>query len=298
MTLATCQGLTRRYAARLALHDVSFSAGAGEVVGLIGPNGAGKTTLLRIFAGELRADTGSTIIAGASALTRAARARVGYAEDPPLAPLELSGLEWLKYLASHRARSPGDRLQLVRHAIDFADLHQFIARRIAEYSRGMAQRLALAAASICGSHLVLLDEVLSGADPLVVRRLRDSVTRLAQEGRAVIVASHDLATVERLATRVLVLVRGRLVRELSMAALLTQRVAELSLAAGGLSSTDRLLQRFPGSVRTGAGVDIPLTEGLSVEQVLAECRALRIAVSASRVRYRGLEDILFESAHP
>jgi ABC-type multidrug transport system ATPase subunit len=298
MTLLEVQAVSHRYGSRVALDAVSLSLAPGEIAGLIGPNGAGKTTLLRLVAGDLRADSGSLTIAGHRAGTRTARRLLGYAGDPPVSPPELSALEWLRYLASHRARSPAERVDLVQHAIGLAELGEFAGRRIAGYSRGMAQRLALAAAAVCGPRLVLLDEVLSGADPLVARRLRDGIGRLAAEGRGIVIASHDLATVERLATRVLVLVRGRLVREVAMAALLSERVAELVLPGNGLSYVGALLQRFAGAVRTGAGADIPLTGGLTLEQVLAECRALRIAVAASRVRYRGLEDILLEAAGP
>jgi ABC-2 type transport system ATP-binding protein len=101
---------------------VSLSAEPGEIVGVIGPNGAGKTTLLRIIAGELAATSGSAFIAGHRCGTRAARALVGYAAEPPLAPPELTGLEWLRYLAGHCARGGAERLELVRSAIELGVL--------------------------------------------------------------------------------------------------------------------------------------------------------------------------------
>lgn len=276
----------------VALDDCTFEAAGGEIVGVVGPNGAGKTTLLRLLAGDLALTHGEAFIGGFRAGTRAARRLVGYAPDPPIAPLELTGIEWLNYLASHRAGGPASRLTMVRGAVEIGGLEEFAGRRIAEYSRGMAQRLSLAAAAMIGCGVLLLDEVLSGVDPLIARRLRASVASIATQGRLVLVASHDLATLERLATRVLVLWRGRIVADVTTAALLTERVAELSLNGSGLPRVAWLLDRFPGAVRTGDGVAIPLSGGLTIEAVLAACRSERIAVSASRLRYRALEDVL------
>jgi ABC-2 type transport system ATP-binding protein len=274
------------------LDGVTFSGENGEILGVVGPNGAGKTTLLRILAGELAPTSGAAAVATYRCRSRAGRALIGYAPDPPVIPPELTGLEWLRYLSSHCARSPAERLDLVRSAIELAALEDFVGRRVAEYSRGMAQRLGLAAATLCARKVVLLDETLSGIDPLVARSLRQTLSRLAAAGRLILLASHDLGTIEQLATRALVLFRGRLVADVSMAALLGERIAELSLNGGALSSPEWLLGRFRGAVRTGAGIAIPLTGGLSIEQLLEECRAQRIPVAASRIRYRRLEDIL------
>jgi ABC-2 type transport system ATP-binding protein len=296
MSLLVCESLTRMFGkGRRALDQVGFSADAGEILGIVGPNGAGKTTLLRILAGELVPTAGAASIAGHRSGTRAGRLLVGYAADPPLIPPELTGVEWLRYLASHCGRGPAERLDLVRAAIEFAALEEFVGRRVAEYSRGMAQRLGLAAATLCSRKVVLLDEVLSGIDALVARALRHNIARLAAAGRLVLLASHDLSTIEQLATRALVFSRGRLVADLSMAALLGERVAELSLNGAALANTEWLLQRFRGAARTGEGVAIPLTAGLTVEQVLEECHARRVAVAASRLRYHRLEDILIAS---
>lgn len=275
-----------------ALAECTFAAAAGEIVGVVGPNGAGKTTLLRVLAGDLALTSGEAFIGGFRAGTRAARRLVGYAPDPPVAPPELSGIEWLTYLASHRASGPAARLTMVRDAVGVGGLEEFAGRQIAVYSRGMAQRLALAAAAMIGCGVLLLDEVLSGVDPLIAHQLRATIAGLATRGRLILVASHDLATIERLATRVLVLWRGRVVTDVATATLLTERVAELSLNGSGLPRVDWLLDRFPGAVRTGEGVAIPLTGGLTIEAVLAACRTERIAVSASRLRYRVLEDVL------
>jgi len=281
---------------RVALQPCSLAVQEGEIVGLIGPNGAGKTTMLRLIAGELPLTSGELLVTGRRAGSPRARRAVGYASDPPTAPPELTGLEWLEYLASHRAGHSGARTALLQWAVQLADLEPFGGRRISEYSRGMMQRLALAAAAVSGRSVLALDEVLSGIDPIVARRLRHQILQLAARGRSILIASHDLATLERIATRVLVLWDGLLVTDVCVAKLVSERVAELSLSGSSLAGVDRLLARFEGSVRTGEGVSVPLTNGLTIESVMTACRSLRIAVAASRTRYRALEDILAAAA--
>jgi ABC-type multidrug transport system ATPase subunit len=300
VTLLQFSGVTRVYGsgrrARTGLRDVTLAVSPGEIVGLVGPNGAGKTTLLRLAAGELVPTSGEVLVEEHRAGTRAARLLVGFAPDPPVAPPELTGLEWLWYIASHRARTGAERANLVAQAIGLGELEEFAARRIAGYSRGMALRLGLAAAALGRAPLLLLDETLSGLDPLVQRRLREQIGRLTLGGRAVIVASHDLGALERIATRVLVMLEGRVIADVAIADLLAERVAELSFTGAGLPGLDRVLLRFPAALRTGSGVSVPLVRGLTIEHVFAVCREERVAVAGSRVRYRALEDLLVAAA--
>ena len=111
-----------------------------------------------------------------------------------------------------------------------ADLEAFVGRRIGEYSRGMMQRLGLAAAAVCGNSVLALDEVLSGVDPLVSRRLRSQICQLAALDRVVIIASHDLAALEKIATRVLVLWDGQVSADVSVSQLVNERVSVFILA--------------------------------------------------------------------
>ncbi len=297
--LVACRAVTKVYGSgrrsRTALADCSFSAGCGEIVGVVGPNGAGKTTLLSLIAGELVPTSGDVVVGQHRAGTRPARRAVGFAPDPPVVPPELTGAEWLAYLASQRSDSPQGRVRRVSWAVEFAELGGFVDRRIAGYSRGMAQRLALAAAAVLQEGVLVLDEVLAGVDPLVQRRLREQIAQLARHGSAVLIASHDLAAVERLATRVVVLWEGRVIADAFTAALVRERVAELTLTGSALAQAERLLLRYPGGVRTGQGVAIPLIGGLTVEEVLAAAREERLPVAGSRVRYQALEDLLVQA---
>jgi len=296
MSMLRVTALTKTFGrgrrAHVALDSCTFAADRGEIIGVIGPNGAGKTTLLGVLAGRVPASSGSVEIAGRRAGAAPARRTIGFASDPPLAPPELSGTEWLRYLASHRAASPAERLSLVRRGIEVGELETFSSRPIGGYSRGMGQRLALASAVAERAELLLLDETLAGVDPLVQRRLRQQIANQASQGRCIVIASHDLAAVERLATRVLVLWRGRIIADIATARLLAERVAEITLSGSALAGVDQLIGRYPGALRTGHGLAVPLARGLTIEQLLTDCHEQRIPVAATRVRYRALEDIL------
>ncbi len=295
--LIRCERVQKVYGrgrrAKEAVKPSDFEVSAGEIVGLVGPNGAGKTTLLRMIGGHLRPTSGEIRVGGFRAGTREARRIIGFGSDPPIAPRELTGLEWLTYLASHRSETPGGRVVLVSEALELGDLADFARRRTAEYSRGMSQQLALAAAAMCGP-VMLLDETLSGLDPIVAKNLRASIAQFASSGKALIIATHDLATVERIATRAIILVKGNIAASVEMAKLLSSRVAEVEMSRTSGSSRDMLLRRFPDATLIPQGISVPLSRGLTIESVLATCRLERVAVSASRVRYRELEDLLVE----
>lgn len=283
---------TRSRGRWLGIDCISFEVDRGEIVGVVGPNGAGKSTLLRALSGTARLTRGSMVIDGYRVGTRGARRAFGYAADPPLMPAELSGYEWLQYVASHRATSRGHRLRLTQWALELIEGESFADRRIGTYSRGMAQRLAFGAAAIAGERVFALDETLTGVDPIVHRQLRNRIRELGGAGRVVLVASHDLATIERVATRVLVLVEGRLVADVSTATLLDRRVAEVTVTGDARVAAERLLAHYPDGRPTQLGVLIPLRRGLSIEHVLATCRDERLPIAQSRIRYETLEDIV------
>ena len=127
---------------------------------------------------------------------------------------------------------------------------------------------------------------------VAVEDLSYEIGRAANSGRIVLVASHNLSTVERLATRVLVLRHGRIVADETMATFLRERVAELTLSGRSMIAVDRLVLMFRGAVRTGVGIDVPLDARTSMEQLLAACRRENVPVAGSRVRYRRLEELL------
>ena len=273
-----------------ALAGVSLELVAGEIVGLVGANGAGKTTLLRIAAGLLDPDGGVVRVAGGDPRGLAARRVLGFAPSAPAFPPALTVRELLEYYARWHAPTPAHRL--VADALALGGLEAVTDRRATQLSTGWAQRLALAQAGLGGRRVLLLDETLAGGDPVARRATAEHLTALARGGAAILLASHDLAAIERLAARVVILRAGVVVRAAPLVELLRERVLEVVLDAPAASLP-------PGFRPTAAGAECELGDG-TVESALVRCRLHRLAVRASRVRLKTLEDVVVEALveHP
>jgi len=280
-------GVTRRRRGAAApVADASVELAAGEVVALVGPPGSGKTTLLEVAAARLAADAGAVTVAGVAAGTRAARVLLGYAPASPVFPPALNVREVLAYLARFHVSGVARR-GLVAAALERGGLEGAAERRAAGLALPLARRLALAQAVLGHRRVLLLDETLSGVDAGGRRAMCERVRELAASGVAVLLASSDLAAVERIAARVLVMRDGRLVREVPTAALLRERVLEILLDAPPAAPP-------PGFRLTSYGLQTDLGPR-SAEAALALCREHRLAVRASRVRLRTLEDAVLDA---
>ncbi len=259
-----------------ALDVVSLALLPGEITGIVGPSGAGKTTLLRVAAGLVAPERGSVRRSGAA----------GYAPEAPVFPPALMVREVLAYYARFHAAGTARRA-LVHDALELAGLAPAADARAAALGRADLQRLALAQAALGGRRVLLLDETLSGLDPLARRDLCGRVAHLAATGVAVLLAARDLAALERIAGRVLVLRAGRIVRAGPLASLLAERVLEVIL-------DNPPPEPPPGFRVTAAGLEAPLA-GRTPEAALALCRAHRLAVRATRVRVKSLEEIVLDA---
>jgi ABC-type multidrug transport system ATPase subunit len=274
-----------------ALDGADLVALAGECVGLVGPNGAGKSTLLAIAAGLLDADGGAIWVCGREPRAIEARRRVGYAPEQPAFFRELTVGEVLAYFAVAHARDGAARRALVAEAVELGGLEEWIDRRAGTLSRGIGQRLALAQAALGRRELVLLDETLSGIDPLAQRDARERIRSLVERGATVVVASHDLAAVERVATRVAILTGGRTVRMLTASDLALDRSLVLVVDGPARAAASVLAERYPQVVCEPAGARVAIGPRETPEGILAYCRERRIGVRASRVVSRTLEEV-------
>jgi ABC-2 type transport system ATP-binding protein len=269
-----------------AVDGVSLELVAGEIVGLVGPCGAGTTTLLRLAAGLLAPDDGTVWLDGAPIRSWRARRLVGFAPENPVFPPTLTVRETLEYFARFHVAGAARRA-LVAAALEFGGLETVARWRASLLPRGWTRRLALAQAALGARRVLLLDQTFSGLDPLARRELGERLRRCAGAGMAVLLAAHEPDVLERIVSRAVVLRRGAVVRHGSLATLLRQRVLEIVL--------DRPpAQPPPGFRVTAIGLETDLEDG-SVEAALALCRVHRLAVRASRVRYRSLEDAVLEA---
>lgn len=201
------EGLTRRYGAVTAVDDLSFDVRSGETFALIGPNGAGKTTTLKCLLGLVRPDRGSIAI-GRQGLPPAdprGREGIGYVPQRTAFPHGRSVRDVLGFVAELR----GLPAAAVSAALERVRMDGMAARRARELSGGYAQRLALASALLGDPELLILDEPTASLDPQATHEFRSLVQALQREGRTLLLCSHLLTEVERIADRVLILVQGR-----------------------------------------------------------------------------------------
>ncbi len=273
-----------------ALDGTDLVALAGECVGLVGPNGAGKSTLLAVAAGLLAPDAGDIWVCGRWPRSPGARRLVGYAPEHPAFYPELTVREVLACFAAAHARPPAARRALVDEALDLGGLAAWADRRAGALSRGIAERLALAQAALGRRELLLLDETLSGLDPLAQRDARERIRGLIERGATVVISSHDLAVVERLATRVAILQQGRTVRVLEAGDLARQLSLVLVVDGSPRAAAQVLSQRYSQVLCEPAGARVAIGPRETPEDILAYCREHRIGVRASRVVSRTLEE--------
>ena len=206
-------GLAKSFGKQVAVGGLSFQVAAGEVVGLVGANGAGKTTTLLSVAGILRPDAGHIRIAGHDLATAPveAKRRLGFVPDEPALFEYLTVEEHLRFIARLYGVADIDR----RLPALLADLDLHDRRRAFpdELSRGMRQKLALGCAFVHDPQVLLLDEPLTGLDPIGIRRMKDAIKHRASGGAAVLLSSHLLDVVRELCARVIVLAHGKALAE-------------------------------------------------------------------------------------
>lgn len=202
------EGLTKRYDGVLALEDVSFSVGYGEVFALVGPNGAGKTTLLRLLTGILRPDSGRLRLLG-SADPMEARPRIGYMPEERGLYKSLTPLEMVAYFGELRGLSRREARTAAEASLDAVGMLGHGRRKLEELSKGMAQRVQFAATMVHQPRLLILDEPFTGLDPVSALYLRNVLADLRSDGGAILLSTHNMDHAEKLCDRLLMLHRGR-----------------------------------------------------------------------------------------
>src|ERR1051325_1448419 len=199
---------SKNYSGFAAVRDLTFSVGAGEIVGLVGANGAGKTTTLRAITGILRPTQGTIRIGGNDIQNQPLAARHQFAYIPDtIHPYDLLTVtEHLHFIAlAYRIKNAEQKYDALLEELELADKKSEIASNL---SRGMLQKLSLACAFLREPRVIILDEPLTGLDPRGIRNIKQSIRRRAASGTAFLLSSHLLVLVEALCDQVLILHRG------------------------------------------------------------------------------------------
>ncbi len=209
------RNVCKRFPGVLALDHVSFLAPAGQITGYLGPNGSGKSTTMKMIAGLIEIGSGEILFCGQSLRGDliAHKQRMGYVPEEPYLYAHLSGLEYLTMVAQLRGLATKRTAERIGGLLRLLSLHADRHSPISAYSKGMRQKILLIAALLHDPDLLLLDEPFSGLDVTSALVLRSLVQELANRGKVILFSSHELETVERVCSRVIILHRGKVVAD-------------------------------------------------------------------------------------
>ncbi|MFE6364334.1 ABC transporter ATP-binding protein [Streptomyces sp. NPDC057806] len=280
-------GLTKRYGEVLAVDDLSFTVRPGEVTGFLGPNGAGKSTTMRMVLGLDAPTSGSATVSGrAMAVQPTPLKAIGALLDAGAVLPSRSAYHHLLALAA----SNGLARRRVDVVLEEVGLAQVARRAAGTYSLGMKQRLGIAAALLGDPPVLVLDEPLNGLDPEGIVWMRGLMRRMAAEGRAVLMSSHLMGEIELTVDHLVVIGRGRLIADTSMAGFIAEHSArEVVVRSPRAEAFSRRLTGAGATVQT-AGEDRLLVSGLDASQIGALAAAGGVELHELALRQTSLED--------
>ncbi|MEK6629482.1 MAG: ABC transporter ATP-binding protein, partial [Acidobacteriota bacterium] len=211
--LVVADRVSKWYGQVIGLNDVSVSIPEG-ITGLLGPNGAGKSTLMKLLTGQLKPSKGSITVLGERIWNNPALYfRVGFCPEQDAFYDRMTGLEWVSGLVRLNGYTEAAALEAARTALVRVDLLDAADKKIGGYSKGMRQRVKLAQAIVHDPELLILDEPLSGMDPIARRRTIRLVKDWAKAGKSIIVSSHILYEIEAMTSNILLINNGRILAE-------------------------------------------------------------------------------------
>jgi ABC-2 type transport system ATP-binding protein len=282
-----------------ALDGLTFEIPAGGVFGLLGPNGAGKSTTLKLLVDLLRPTSGRAELLGLPPGDVRARQRLGFLPENPSFYDQLSAEELLFYFAGLFGYAPAERRSRAEKALDRVGLLDDRRRPLRQYSKGMVQRVGIAQAIVNDPELVILDEPMSGLDPIGRHEVRELILQLRDEGRTVLFSSHILSDAELLCSRVGILSSGRLVAQGSLAELTAGGgPAGTVVVVSGLSAevADAVAPRVRRMVRIDVGrYSFELDQAMRPEALVAELAASGAALVSVSPLSTTLEDVFLKA---
>ncbi|NJK38472.1 MAG: ABC transporter ATP-binding protein [Oscillatoriales cyanobacterium RM2_1_1] len=303
------RGLTKQFDRHLAVNDLDLQVSSGEVYGLIGPNGAGKTTLLRMLATAEEPTTGEIYISGERLLrdrtNPTLKQRLGYLPDDFPLYDDLTVWDYLDYFARLYNLQEPRRSRRLYEVLELVQLSPKRKSMIATLSRGMKQRLSLARTIIHEPLVLLLDEPVSGLDPIARMQFRDIIKSLHEAGMTIIISSHVLSDLEDFCTSIGIMELGYLVESAALKTLY-QRLSCQHILISALGGIDPLVAELKNHPQVDAWEILPKTQQLQVEfsgtsedcaELLKDLVTARIPVTEFHRTQESLESIFLKLGH-
>jgi ABC-2 type transport system ATP-binding protein len=213
VTVVAADHVSKWYGQVIGLNDVTVAVPSG-VTGLLGPNGAGKSTFMKLITGQLKPSKGGLTVLGEPIWQNPQLyARIGFCPEQDAFYDRMTGLEWVTALVRLNGLPESEAAGAARRALDMVDLTDAADKKIGAYSKGMRQRVKLAQALVHDPELLILDEPLSGMDPIARRKTIRLIREWGRSGRSVIVSSHILHEIESMTSNILLINQGRILAE-------------------------------------------------------------------------------------
>jgi len=281
-----------------AVRDVSFEVERGEIFGLLGPNGAGKTTTLKVMMSLIRPSKGSVRIFGLEVPDRRIHRRLGFLPENPYFYDYLSGREFVEFAGSIFGISRAARRRKAGDLLGRVGLAEAGRMPLRKYSKGMLQRLGIAQALVNDPELLVLDEPMSGLDPIGRRDVRSIIVGLRDSGTTILFSSHILSDVEMICDRVAIVSRGVVTSVGSLADLLRPEVRRTTIDAEALpeDAFEDLATLCIRIARTGALVHMEIEGDARVDEIIGRIRSSGGRVVAVVPHRETLEDIFVRDA--
>jgi ABC-2 type transport system ATP-binding protein len=289
--------VVKAYDQNVAVDRVSFEVDGGEVFGLLGPNGAGKSTLIRMTMDILRPDAGRILLDGAPS-TSADHDRVGYLPEERGLYRKAKVIDVLDYFARLKGmKGPGVKAKAMA-ALERVGLAAWAKKKVQALSKGMQQKVQIVGTVLHDPAIVLLDEPFAGLDPINTRMIKEMIAQLKREGRLVMLSTHQMADVEELCDRIVMIDRGRRVLYGTVREIKKRYAAELRAMPGRgnvvLVDGDGDFAALPGVVAVeaaGANTKLTLDPSVAPDRFLATALEAGISVSRFEAHPTPLEEI-------
>ena len=293
------KGLTKKYGQAVAVDNISFTVGRGEIFGLLGPNGAGKTTTILMLLGLTDISGGEVSVLGFNPAREplSVKRRVGYLPDTVGFYDQLTAADNLRYTARLIGFRLAEREKRIAGALDQVGLFEFADHRVETFSRGMRQRLGLAEILMKGAQIAILDEPTSGLDPHATAELLAIIRRFKAEGVSVLLSSHLLERVQSVCDRVALFSGGRIaligsVSDLGREVLGAGYVVDIEADGVGLAERLALIPGVSGVEQTGIG-----KLRLHADRDVRPEAAAEVVAMHGRLKYLGVQEPSLEAIY-
>jgi ABC-2 type transport system ATP-binding protein len=274
-----------------ALRGVTFTVERGTIYGFVGPNGAGKTTTIRTLMGLIRPSGGTAKLLGYDLPSRKARFRIGFLPESPYFYDYLTVPELLDLVGRLFGMPHAERRKRADELIDRVGLSRARAQSLKKFSKGMLQRAGLAQALMNDPELVVLDEPMSGLDPIGRKEVRDLILELRDRGKTVFFSSHILTDIEAIADDVAIIARGQLTAQGKPADLIQRTKLGVDITVHVAGEVDALTEGASRVRRSGDELSLTLPADADVDAWLAKARDQGAKVISVTPRHETLEEL-------